>query len=51
MQGSEFDSTGGMLGSSMKRLQKLTGSSSKGVMCYLVAFVVFIFFLIYYLIR
>ena len=43
----DFFGAGGMLGGSMKRLQKLTGASSNSFMCYLIGFCVFVFLLIY----
>eukprot|EP00048_Salpingoeca_helianthica_P022398 m.17996 g.17996 ORF g.17996 m.17996 type:complete len:116 (-) comp7261_c0_seq1:28-375(-) len=46
---SDFTSTGGLLGGSMHRLRGLAASGQGRVMCYLVGFILFVFFLIYYL--
>eukprot|EP00111_Clytia_hemisphaerica_P016630 TCONS_00049310-protein len=50
--GNDFDSAGGFLGSSMKRLNAMvaSGSSNRKLMCYMVFFLVLIFFICYYLV-
>lgn len=50
-QGNDFEGLGGLLGGSMRRLSKLTASGGSKVMCYLIGFVVSVFFVIWYLIR
>lgn len=45
--GSSFDSAGGLLGGTMKRLGALTNSSGNCTMVYLVAFVLFVFLLLW----
>lgn len=46
-----MDDTGGLLGGSVRRLKNLTANGNNRVMCYLVGFVLFVFFVIYYLAR
>lgn len=46
-----FDTTGGLLGGTMKRLGNLTSSNDNRHMLYLVVFVVFVFLLVYKLTR
>ncbi|KJE94031.1 hypothetical protein CAOG_004731 [Capsaspora owczarzaki ATCC 30864] len=47
----DFSSTSNLLGNTMKRLKGITNSGNGRLMCYLVAFVVFVFLVIYWLIR
>ena len=49
MQGQDFDSTGGLLGTSMKRVKTLVNSSHGMSICYIVGFSVFVFVVIYFL--
>jgi len=45
--GSSFDSAGGLLGGTMKRLGALTNSTGNCTLVYLVAFVLFVFLLLW----
>ncbi|KAK6747445.1 hypothetical protein RB195_000567 [Necator americanus] len=45
----DFDSSKGLLASTMKRLGIVSKAGGKNVMCYLVLFALFVFFVIYYL--
>lgn len=51
MQGKDFDNTEGLLGGTMKRLGAMMEQGGSKHMLYLVAFVVFVFVLLYYTIR
>jgi len=50
--GGDFDSSSGLLGSTIGRVQKLLGSgkSNRQIMCYTILVVIFTFFLLSYLI-
>ncbi|XGW28694.1 hypothetical protein V3C99_008467 [Haemonchus contortus] len=47
----DFDSSKGLLTSTMKRLGIVSKAGGKNLMCYLVLFALFVFFVIYYLAR
>lgn len=49
--GGEFDSSHGLLGSTMRRLGIISKSGGHRFMCYLVLFAFFVFLIIWYLIR
>ncbi|XP_065192655.1 BET1 homolog [Sycon ciliatum] len=49
--GSEFDNAGGLLGSTMKRLGLMSKAGHNNWMCYMIAFVLFVFFVTYFLVR
>ncbi|VDD93636.1 unnamed protein product [Enterobius vermicularis] len=48
---SEFDASKSLLGSTMKRLGIVARSGGGSMLCYLVLFSLFVFFIIYYLAR
>lgn len=48
---SDFDSTGGFLGSTMGRLTKMSKAGHNKFMCYLIIFALFVFFVLYYVIK
>jgi len=50
-QGNGFSRTDGLMGSTMRRLNKMLTTSSSRHMLWLVAFVVFVFIFVYYIIR
>ncbi len=47
----EFDNAGGLLGSSMKRLKNMANAGHNNWMCYLILFVVAVFFLCYAILK
>ncbi|KAL3079820.1 hypothetical protein niasHS_014102 [Heterodera schachtii] len=47
----KFDSTRGLLGSTMKKLGIVSKAGGKNVLCYLVLFSFFVFLIIYFLMR
>ena len=49
--GEDFDSAGGLLGSSMKRLKSMANAGHNRWMLYMILFIVVVFFVFYYLIR
>ena len=50
-QGSGFSRTDGLMGNTMRRLNKMLQTSSGRHMLWLVAFVVFVFVFVYYIVR
>lgn len=48
---SDFDSTGGLLGSTMGRLKHLARGSQSKVFCYMLLFVLFVFIVLYWVIK
>lgn len=50
-QGSGFSRTDGLMGNTMRRLGKMLQTSSGRHMLWLVAFVVFVFVFVYYIVR
>ncbi|MBN3298093.1 BET1 protein, partial [Amia calva] len=48
---SAFDSTGGLLGATMGRLKVLSRGSQARLFCYLLLFALFVFFVLYWVIR
>ncbi|NP_001085146.1 Bet1 golgi vesicular membrane trafficking protein S homeolog [Xenopus laevis] len=48
---SDFDSTGGLLGSTMGRLKILSRGSQAKLLCYMMLFAFFVFFVIYWFIK
>ncbi|XP_063042021.1 BET1 homolog [Engraulis encrasicolus] len=48
---SDFDSTGGLLGSTMGRLKLLSRGSQTKLFCYLLLFALFVFTILYWVIR
>lgn len=51
MQGSDFDTTGSLLGASMKRVKGMAASGHNRWMCYMVLFILLVFLLLYYIIK
>jgi hypothetical protein len=51
MQGSGFSRTDGLMGNTMRRLNKMLQTSSGRHMLWLVAFVVLVFVFVYYIVR
>lgn len=49
--GDDFDTTGSLLGSSMKRLKAMGNAGHNRWMLYIVIFIIVLFFLLYYIIR
>ena len=47
----DFDTTGGLLGASMKRLKGLASAGHNRWMCYMILFIVGVFFLCYFLLK
>ena len=45
-----FDKTGSLLGGTVKKVQQMLASGGSKHMCYLICFVVFVFFLLYFMI-
>ena len=50
-QDEDFDSAGGLLGSSMKRVKNMAKAGHNRWMCYLILFIVAVFFMCYYIIK
>ncbi|XP_073485691.1 BET1 homolog isoform X2 [Aquarana catesbeiana] len=48
---SDFDSTGGILGSTMGRLKALSRGSQTKLLCYMMLFALFVFFVIYWFVK
>ncbi|XP_029444759.1 BET1 homolog [Rhinatrema bivittatum] len=48
---SDFDSTGGFLGATMGRLKTLSRGSQAKLLCYMLLFALFVFFIIYWIIK
>ncbi|XP_006636080.1 BET1 homolog [Lepisosteus oculatus] len=48
---SDFESTGGLLGATMGRLKLLSRGSQTRLFCYLLLFALFVFFVLYWVIR
>ncbi|XP_053570033.1 BET1 homolog [Bombina bombina] len=48
---SDFDSAGGLLGSTMNRLKILSRGSQSKLLCYMLLFALFVFFVIYWFIK
>ena len=51
LQGNDFDSASGLLGSTMKRLGLMSKAGHHNWMCYMLVFILFVVFIVYYLIR
>ena len=49
--GDDFEHTGGLLGSSMKRLKSMTNAGHNRWMLYMILFIIVVFFVLYYIIR
>ncbi|XP_030922684.1 BET1 homolog [Geospiza fortis] len=47
----DFDSTGGLLGATMGRLRTLSRGSQTKLLCYMMLFSLFVFFVIYWIIK
>ncbi|NXE24506.1 BET1 protein, partial [Cochlearius cochlearius] len=47
----DFDSTGGLLGATMGRLRTLSRGSQTKLLCYMMLFALFVFFVIYWIIK
>lgn len=47
----DFDASTGLLGSTMRKLSRVAKAGGKHLTCYLVLFALFVFLVIYYLIR
>ncbi|KAG7281329.1 hypothetical protein CRUP_023480 [Coryphaenoides rupestris] len=48
---SDFDSTGGLLGATIGRVKKLSRGSQAKLLCYMLLFCCFVFFVLYWFIR
>ncbi|XP_065901903.1 BET1 homolog [Dysidea avara] len=48
---SDFDNTGGLLGSSMKRVKNMAKAGHNRWMCYMILFIVLVFFIVYYIVK
>lgn len=48
---SDFDTTGGFLGATMGRLKILSRGSQSKLLCYMMLFALFVFFIIYWIIK
>ncbi|XP_075778474.1 BET1 homolog [Pelodiscus sinensis] len=48
---SDFDSTGGLLGATIGRLKTLSRGSQTKLLCYMMLFALFVFFVIYWIIK
>ncbi|XP_064410868.1 BET1 homolog isoform X2 [Latimeria chalumnae] len=48
---SDFDSTGGFLGATMGRLKSLSGGSQTRLLCYMMMFALFVFFVLYWIVK
>ncbi|KAG8443133.1 hypothetical protein GDO86_011807 [Hymenochirus boettgeri] len=48
---SDFDSTGGLLGATMGRLKILSRGSQTKLICYMMIFALFVFFVIYWIVK
>lgn len=51
LKDSDFDSTGGLLGSTMGRLKHLARGSQSKVFCYMLLFALFVFIVLYWVIK
>ena len=49
--GDDFETTGGLLGSSMKRLKVMSNAGHNRWMLYMIVFIVVVFLVLYYIIR
>lgn len=47
----DFDASKGLLGSAMRKFNRVAKAGGKNLTCYLVSFALFVFLIIYYLIR
>ncbi|KAM7122311.1 BET1 homolog isoform X2 [Mycteria americana] len=47
----DFDSAGGLLGATMGRLRTLSRGSQTKLLCYMMLFALFVFFVIYWIIK
>ncbi|NXE48040.1 BET1 protein, partial [Casuarius casuarius] len=47
----DFDSTGGLLGATVGRLRTLSRGSQTKLLCYMMLFALFVFFVIYWIIK
>lgn len=51
LQDSDFDSTGGLLGATIGRVKQLSRGSQTKLLCYMLLFCCFVFFVLYWFIR
>ena len=51
VMGEDFETAGGLLGSSMKRLKAMGSAGHNRWMLYMILFIVVVFFVLYYIIR
>ena len=51
LQGTDFDSTGGLLSGTMKRLKGLAQGGHNNWMCYMILLIVFVFLILFYVIK
>ncbi|KFQ08917.1 BET1, partial [Leptosomus discolor] len=47
----DFDSAGGLLGATMGRLRMLSRGSQTKLLCYMMLFALFVFFVVYWIIK
>lgn len=50
-QDSDFDSTGGLLGATIGRVKQLSRGSQTKLLCYMLLFCFFVFFVLYWFIK
>lgn len=50
-QDSDFDSTGGLLGATIGRVKRLSRGSSTKLLCYMLLFSFFVFFILYWFMK
>lgn len=50
-QDNDFDSATGLLGATMGRLRRLSRGSQTKLLCYMMLFALFVFFVIYWIIK
>ena len=51
LQSEDFEGTGGLLGSSFKRVKAMGAAGHNRWMCYMILFILFVFLVLYYAIR
>lgn len=51
LQDSDFDSTGGLLGATIGRVKQLSRGSQTKLLCYMLLFCCFVFFVLYWFIK
>lgn len=51
VQDTDFDSTGGLLGATIGRVKQLSRGSQTKLLCYMLLFCLFVFFVLYWFIK